>query len=173
MLRWLCWVQIPWPDGVTVVLRICPTFYPVALIGLISLLGPKHMAEWLTDRLTMNITFHPVASSTPVALLSPNPSRDWYNAYHFLSSTVAFLSRKPMAWRVDWWLVMYECITFYPAFLMIWALLGLGPKPLSWRVNWWIDNVQSPCLGGLTDGLVIHLTLYPVKDSWVLAALLI
>ncbi len=84
MLRWLCWIKIPWPDGVNDVLRIYRTFYPVALIGPTSLLGQKHMAEWLTDRLIMNAdgltdrlimntTFYPVASSTQVALLSPKP----------------------------------------------------------------------------------------------------
>ncbi len=72
MLRWLCWIQIPWPDGVT---DVCLTLYPVALSGLMALLGQKHMADELADRLIMNITFHPVASSTPVALLSQNLSR--------------------------------------------------------------------------------------------------
>ncbi len=50
------------------------TLYPVALSGLMALLGPKHMADGLTDRLITNITFHPVgtiASSAPVTLLSP------------------------------------------------------------------------------------------------------
>jgi hypothetical protein len=43
-------------------LRICLTLYPVALSGLVALLGPKHMADGLTDRWIVNITFYPVGS---------------------------------------------------------------------------------------------------------------